>query len=342
MSTRPKFYVELRIYRLAHIPMSTGQVHVKWFVKDSAKPDARGKTPEAVITDHKAEWDYSATTKARIRVGSDGYLKPAYLVFEVVWDQGGSGRVNMGKVELNISEQVGRGRTGDRDPVMKVLLRDSRVNSVLHVEMKPVQYKGTTEYRVPDLTTPQLFGDITGVINEQRTRAAERNSDRSSESRDHASISRLYHRTFAVVWDTRPGDLDPESCIEDIFAGGDGFSHDYDLPSYHSPSPASRHHSSGSNRSLEPPRRRNDARQVSRLSVASDSNHSTHNSERSGRSGSSGSNLRRTSSNANTTDSQGRRYHESEYSDEDDGQSSLLRELDARDDFRTWQIPVSQ
>jgi len=45
----------------------------------------------------------------------------------------------------------------------------------------------------------------------------------SSKSRDAGEMQDMYRRTLAASWVAQPGELDADDCIEDIFAGGDGW-----------------------------------------------------------------------------------------------------------------------
>ena len=45
----------------------------------------------------------------------------------------------------------------------------------------------------------------------------------SSKSREQSSLQDMYRRTLAAYWTAQPGELAADECIEDIFAGGDGW-----------------------------------------------------------------------------------------------------------------------
>lgn len=44
-----------------------------------------------------------------------------------------------------------------------------------------------------------------------------------SQKRDRGAIHDMYRCTLAASWQLQAGELNPEECIEDIFAGGDGW-----------------------------------------------------------------------------------------------------------------------
>jgi hypothetical protein len=66
----------------------------------------------------------------------------------------------------------------------------------------------------PQMTASAVFGDITGVLKETK----------DGKSPDNSNIlNDLHYKQFAVSWNKHDYELDPKSCIEDIFLGGTGF-----------------------------------------------------------------------------------------------------------------------
>ena len=47
-----------------------------------------------------------------------------------------------------------------------------------------------------------------------------------SKSRDHSELQDMYRRALAASWASQPGELPADQCIEEIFAGGDGWKPD--------------------------------------------------------------------------------------------------------------------
>jgi hypothetical protein len=45
----------------------------------------------------------------------------------------------------------------------------------------------------------------------------------NSKSRETGELQDMYRRTLAAYWSAQPGELKADECIEDIFAGGDGW-----------------------------------------------------------------------------------------------------------------------
>jgi hypothetical protein len=51
----------------------------------------------------------------------------------------------------------------------------------------------------------------------------------TNKSREAGELQDMYRRTLAAYWSAQPGELKADECIEDIFAGGDGWG-DRDKP----------------------------------------------------------------------------------------------------------------
>jgi len=45
----------------------------------------------------------------------------------------------------------------------------------------------------------------------------------NKSSRESGQMQDMYRRTLSAYWSAQPGDLKADECIEDIFAGGDGW-----------------------------------------------------------------------------------------------------------------------
>lgn len=207
---RPKFDVTVHINELLNVPLVSGTCWVRWYVKDSPKPDARGRTPHIAVKEHRAKWDHEIKLQARIGVGRQNVLKEFMLVFDVMWDQNGADKMQLGKVEVNLPEYVGG---GPEPKATKYLLKSSKINGALSVTVHLTQVSGTKNYTVPPMTSSAVFGDITGVLLETKDNTAE-----------HTDIlNELHHKHFSVSWNKHDYEMDPKSCIESIFQGGTGF-----------------------------------------------------------------------------------------------------------------------
>lgn len=209
-SHRPKFAVVILINQLLNVPLVSGNCWVRWYVKDSPKPDARGRTPHVAVREHRAQWDHEIKFQSRVSIGRSNVLKELLVVFDVMWDQNGTDKLLLGKVEVNLSEYVG----GTEPKATKYLLKSSKINGALSLTIDIKQVSGSKNYTVPPMTSSAVFGDITGVMMETK-----------DSTGDNAAniLDELHHKQFAVSWNKHDYELDPKSCIENIFAGGTGF-----------------------------------------------------------------------------------------------------------------------
>ena len=143
-ASRPKFGVNIQINELLNIPLVSGRCWVRWYVRDSAKPDARGKTEHMPIKEHRALWDHEINIPAKIGIGKMNVLKEYMVIFDVMWDQNGSDKLQLGKVELNLAEYVG----GTEPKKTKYLLKNSKINGALSLTVAMKQISGSKNYTV--------------------------------------------------------------------------------------------------------------------------------------------------------------------------------------------------
>ncbi|KAK4453434.1 hypothetical protein QBC34DRAFT_395617 [Podospora aff. communis PSN243] len=141
--------------------------------------------------------------------------------------------------------------------VRRYLMQDSKINSTLKISILMIQVDGERNFVAPPLKTAPVFGGIAGfVANESLeppdvgTDAPGRVPSLSNKSGDASEVQDMYRRALAASWASQPGELPADQCIEDIFAGGDGFKSPSNSSHTHSNS-HSRHHtiSSGQGRS---------------------------------------------------------------------------------------------
>ena len=50
-----------------------------------------------------------------------------------------------------------------------------------------------------------------------------------SKSRDHSELQDMYRRSLAASWASQPGELPADQCVEEIFAGGNGWKPDANI-----------------------------------------------------------------------------------------------------------------
>ena len=76
------------------------------------------------------------------------------------------------------------------------------------------------------MKTAPIFGNISGVINFESGERDEKGNRQSTSSRVNHDINELrstYRQTLMAAWSSEDTEMPADECIEDIFAGGDGF-----------------------------------------------------------------------------------------------------------------------
>lgn len=141
--------------------------------------------------------------------------------------------------------------------IRRYLMQDSKINSTLKIGILMVQVEGERNYVAPPLKTAPVFGGIAGMmpgepleppVDRAGAGSAEAGVDGAArvaslnKSRDTHEVQDMYRRALAASWACQPDELPADECIEDIFAGGNGFlsngSHgvEHDHPARHEPS----------------------------------------------------------------------------------------------------------
>lgn len=77
----------------------------------------------------------------------------------------------------------------------------------------------------PSLRTAAVFGGIAGIMTAEQGDPDDLGHmpSMSKKTRELAKIQDMYRRTLAASWAAQAGELPADKCIEDIFAGGDGW-----------------------------------------------------------------------------------------------------------------------
>lgn len=125
--------------------------------------------------------------------------------------------------------------------VRRYLMQDSKLNSTLKLGVHMKHIEGTRDYYAPPLRTAPVFGGIAGIISSSdpaasatQGLAAAADGDSTSHgtmdlpslsatSRETGEMQDMYRRTLTAFWASQPGELKADECVEDIFAGGDGW-----------------------------------------------------------------------------------------------------------------------
>ncbi|KAJ4330927.1 hypothetical protein N0V95_009976 [Ascochyta clinopodiicola] len=230
---RPKFDLHLKIVDLNNVPLVSGTSFVKWHLPLSTAAEHRGKTDHCPIKEHKVQYNYDITLPVRLTVDKNGMLQESFIELEVVQEYAGSGRgerITLGNVKLNLAEYVEQSELaaadGD-DPgvTRRYLMQDSKINSTLKLGIYMRQTEGDKNFAAPALKTAQVFSGIAGIMAGEQAELEDSGVAPSltTKSRDASELQDMYRRTLAAYWSAQPGELKADECIEDIFAGGDGW-----------------------------------------------------------------------------------------------------------------------
>ncbi|KAL7816634.1 N-terminal C2 in EEIG1 and EHBP1 proteins domain-containing protein [Trichoderma gracile] len=259
---KPRFDLHLKIFDLNNVPLVSGTSFIKWHLPHSMHAEHRGRTAKAAIANHRVEYNFSKViTGVRMSVDRNNHLNECLLELEVVQEFALTEKITLGHIKINLAEFVEESETLLRDPasppssrrrnnsaglsptsardlklsdeiqrecedgiVRRYLMQDSKVNSTLKVSILLIQVDGERNFIAPPLKTAPVFGGIVGFM------APEQNEDEVlgplpnlSKNRDVAEVQDLYRRTLAASWTRQPSELPTDECIEDIFAGGNGW-----------------------------------------------------------------------------------------------------------------------
>ncbi len=130
------------------------------------------------------------------------------------------------------SQDADRPPTDVQDGVVRrYLMQDSKINSTLRISILLVQVDGERNYVAPPPKSTPVFGGIAGFVAGDAFEPVDPGANTpghapssfTGKSRDMFEIQDMYRRALAASWASQPGELPAHSCIEDIFAGGEGF-----------------------------------------------------------------------------------------------------------------------
>ena len=82
-----------------------------------------------------------------------------------------------------------------------------------------------TNIHSPPLRTAAVFGGIAGIMTAEQGDPDDLGHmpSMSKKTRELGKLQDMYRRTLAASWAAQAGELPADKCIEDIFAGGDGW-----------------------------------------------------------------------------------------------------------------------
>ncbi|EGP87090.1 uncharacterized protein MYCGRDRAFT_71874 [Zymoseptoria tritici IPO323] len=231
-SSRPRFTLHLTLHDLNNVPLVSGTSFIKWHLPHSTSAEHRGRTAKCAIKDHRVTYNYSKSIPVALKVGKGGVLQECRLEMEVVqeYSKGGRGeRIVLGEVGLNLAEYVTPSSAGGADDgtiTRRYLMRSSKINSTLKISILMTHTSGPIDFTAPTLKSAPVFGGIAGIMNTSTpatSRPLPPQPNFSASSRETGEMQDMYRRTLAAFWSSGPGELRADECIEDIFAGGDGW-----------------------------------------------------------------------------------------------------------------------
>lgn len=111
-----------QIYDLNNVPLVTGVSFIKWHLPHSISSEHRGRTPKCPIADHRVEYNYGKVIPIRIGIDKNSNLVECPIEFEILQEfsssgplsaggaaavvGGGTEKINLGVVRVNLSEYV--------------------------------------------------------------------------------------------------------------------------------------------------------------------------------------------------------------------------------------------
>ncbi|KAL8933152.1 MAG: hypothetical protein Q9216_006499 [Gyalolechia sp. 2 TL-2023] len=233
-----------RIFDLNNVPLVSGTSYVKWHLSSSTSAEHRGRTSKELIREHKVAWEYEKLLPLRLTVDRNGMLQESEIHFEVMqeYSSGARGeRIILGNVRLNLAEYVDAGEDGDGNITRRYLMQDSKINStlkvgrlnnltrqlsdVLQIGISMRQVEGDRNFATPPLKSAPVFGGIAGIMTAEQGQGDDFSHmpSMSSKTRELGKLQDMYRKTLAASWAAQDGELPADECIEDIFAGGDGW-----------------------------------------------------------------------------------------------------------------------
>ncbi|KAM3078677.1 hypothetical protein ACMFMG_006544 [Clarireedia jacksonii] len=242
---KPKFDLILKLIDLNNVPLTTGTSYIKWQLpaSTSTTSDYRGRTPSSPIKDHKVLWDYTHIIPIRLTIDKNNHLTECPIHFEVTqeYNSGVAGkveRVTLGHITLNLAEYVEESEVQSEEEegvVRRYLLQDSKINSTVKIGIGMRQVEGERNFVAPALKSAPVFGGIAGIMKGDNggepMEGDAGHLPQTSNSEEKSELQDMYRRALAASWQAGVGEMSADECIEDIFAGGDGWRHDGDRTS---------------------------------------------------------------------------------------------------------------
>ncbi|APA12054.1 hypothetical protein SS1G_14175 [Sclerotinia sclerotiorum 1980 UF-70] len=230
---KPKFDLVLKLIDLNNVPLTSGTAYIKWTLPNTTAAEHSGQTSRSPIKEHKVSWDYTRTIPIRLTIDKNNHLSECLVHFEVIQDYnvGNSAkgeRVTLGHITLNLAEYVDESEVEGEDGVVRrYLMQDSKINSTAKIGIAMRQIEGERNFVAPPLKSAPVFGGIAGIMKGENGDGDDvGNMPQLQKSSDKSDLHDMYRRALAASWTASPAEMLADECVEDIFAGGDGWKHD--------------------------------------------------------------------------------------------------------------------
>ncbi|KAJ8066761.1 hypothetical protein OCU04_004149 [Sclerotinia nivalis] len=230
---KPKFDLVLKLIDLNNVPLTSGTASIKWTLPNTAAAEHSGQTSRSPIKEHKVSWDYTRTIPIRLTIDKNNHLSECLVHFEVIQDYnvGNSAkgeRVTLGHITLNLAEYVEESEVEGEDGVVRrYLMQESKINSTAKIGIAMRQVEGERNFVAPPLKSAPVFGGIAGIMKGENGEGDDvGNMPQLQKSSDKSDLHDMYRRALAASWTASPAEMLADECVEDIFAGGDGWKHD--------------------------------------------------------------------------------------------------------------------
>ncbi|KAF7913264.1 hypothetical protein EAE99_010761 [Botrytis elliptica] len=237
---KPKFDFVLRLIDLNNVPLTSGTAYIKWHISSSVASEHSGQTPRSPIKEHKVHWDYTRSIPVRLTIDKSNHLSECLIHFEVIQDYNSGAtskgeRVTLGHITLNLAEYVEESEVeGEEGVVRRYLMQDSKINSTAKIGISMRQVEGERNFVAPILKSAPVFGGIAGIMKGETGDNGDDigNMPQLQKSSDKSDLHDMYRRALAASWTCSPAEMPADECVEDIFAGGDGWKRDPDSSNF--------------------------------------------------------------------------------------------------------------
>lgn len=156
-------------------------------------------------------------------------LEEQHIDFHVFQELSERETLQIGKLRLNLAEYAnGEGRGREDDVVVRrYLMQDSKINSTIKIGIGMHQLDGETNFTAPPLRAAAVFEGFTGIIASEQEQDCMQGQGRKPPTGPSAELNELqdmYRLALAASWACGgSSELAADKCVEDIFAGGDGW-----------------------------------------------------------------------------------------------------------------------